>query len=190
MLHREFRERCSVRSHAELAHRGRDGKFEHTYLDGAPMVRRLATVGLLLCLPSCGPAPASFSAADEQAVRAVNDSFVRRLLRSDFANLAALYSPDAHFMPPNQPAVVGRDAFLKWSRAFPPISRFELLVEEVGGHGDVAYVRGRYTMAFTPPGAKQAIADTGKYLEVHRRQADGSWPMVADIFNSDKPAMH
>jgi ketosteroid isomerase-like protein len=27
----------------------------------------------------------------------------------------------------------------------------------------------------------------GKYLEIRKRQPDGSWLVAADIFNSDKP---
>lgn len=63
-------------------------------------------------------------------------------------------------------------------------------VEDVGGAGDLAYIRGTYTMTFTPPGARVPVPDAGKFLEVRRRKADGAWLNVADIFNSDKPAPH
>lgn len=31
--------------------------------------------------------------------------------------------------------------------------------------------------------------DTGKYLTVWKKQPDGNWKIVRDIFNSDKPGM-
>ena len=133
---------------------------------------------------------APLSAADQAAVRASVDSFTARVTRADWPSAVALYSADVHFMPPNQPAVEGRDALLTWMKAFPPINSFALTVDEVSGEGSVAYVRGHYAMTFTPPGAKAPVADAGKFLEVHRRAADGTWPNVADMFNSDKPVPH
>ena len=32
-------------------------------------------------------------------------------------------------------------------------------------------------------------ADDGKYIEIWKRQADGSWKIAYDIFNSDLPPM-
>jgi ketosteroid isomerase-like protein len=32
------------------------------------------------------------------------------------------------------------------------------------------------------------VHDEGKYLVVYRRQQDGQWRAIADIFNSDLPA--
>jgi len=48
-------------------------------------------------------------------------------------------------------------------------------------------VRGTWTLAIAAAGRTPAIEDHGKFLEVRRKQADGSWLMVADIFNSDVP---
>jgi ketosteroid isomerase-like protein len=31
------------------------------------------------------------------------------------------------------------------------------------------------------------VEDRGKYLEIWKRQADGSWKVALDIFNSDLP---
>ena len=35
----------------------------------------------------------------------------------------------------------------------------------------------------------KAVADTGKYLEVWKKQVDGSWKAVADMWSSDLPAV-
>ena len=150
---------------------------------------RMVPVVMLVLVAAChSPAPAGrLSKADEQALRATTDSFAQRVRRADWPGAAAVYAKDAHFMPPNQPAVVGRDAILAWMKVGLPISSFELTVDEVNGRGDVAYLRGRYIMTFTPAGVNAPRADTGKYLQVQLRQTDGSWAMLADIFNSDRP---
>jgi ketosteroid isomerase-like protein len=61
----------------------------------------------------------------------------------------------------------------------------ELRGEETVGAGDLAYVRGRYTMTMAPPGGP-VMADSGKYLEIWRKQG-GSWKVTRDMFNSDVP---
>ena len=90
-------------------------------------------------------------------------------------------------LPPNGVAVQGRQAIQKWMGEFPPISEFKLEAVDVDGRGDVAYARGNYSMTLSPPGIAP-IRDHGKWVEVWRKQADGSWKMRWDIFNSDVPA--
>jgi ketosteroid isomerase-like protein len=130
---------------------------------------------------------ASLSDADKATNSAMLDAFSKGVLASDFASVAALYSDDAMFMPHNEPTVRGRANIQKWMSAFPKINTFALIDHEVDGSGNVAYVTGRYKMSFTPPGAKAPVVDSGKFMEVHRKQADGKWLMVRDIFNSDVP---
>jgi ketosteroid isomerase-like protein len=55
----------------------------------------------------------------------------------------------------------------------------------VDGAADIAYVYGNYSLMLTLPGEEQPVPDRGKYLEVWRRQGDGSWKLALDIFNSD-----
>ena len=149
----------------------------------------LLCIAVLAGVAGCQQA-APLSAADQAALRASTDSFVARTNRKDFAGTAALFAADGRMMPANEPAKVGRDAVQAWMTAYPTIVSFAAMVDEVGGAGDVAYVRGHYAIAVMLPGARQAVADTGKWVTVHRRQPDGSWLIISDIFNSDKPASH
>ena len=58
---------------------------------------------------------------------------------------------------------------------------------EVATSGDLAYVSGTYEERMTDASGK-TVNDRGKYLEVWEKQADGTWKVVADIWNSDLPA--
>ncbi|MBE3072836.1 MAG: DUF1579 family protein, partial [Acidobacteria bacterium] len=49
-----------------------------------------------------------------------------------------------------------------------------------------AYVRGNYTMTMAFPGAP-AVTDKGKYVEIHKKQADGTWKVKYDSWSSDLP---
>jgi ketosteroid isomerase-like protein len=152
------------------------------------MHRTFFLTALSCALVACQPAPPeNISDADIARLRAMAGEFARAAMaRSDSAN-AAQYTESAVFMPPNQPAVEGRAAIQAWFKAFPPVTAFRLNVIEVDGHGDVAYTRGKYAMTIAAAGKRPAVSDHGKFLAVHRRQADGSWLMTDDIFNSDVP---
>jgi ketosteroid isomerase-like protein len=134
-------------------------------------------------IAACQARSAQFGEEDRQANQTVTDAFVGHLLARQLDSLSALYASDAVVMAPGQGPVVGQDAIRQWQAAFPPVTRFEATNDTIDGNGEVAYVRGRYLMQI-----QGAPVDTGKYVEVRRRQADGSWKIVIDMFNSSVPA--
>jgi ketosteroid isomerase-like protein len=129
----------------------------------------------------------TLTANDITALRKASDEWGRCLLARNFDGLARMYMEDATLMPPNQPAVQGRKAIRQWLDQFPRVSHFRIEHEEVDGRDDLAYVRGTYTMTFQPDGAPNPIEDTGKFLDIRKKQADGSWVWAVDMFSSDNP---
>ena len=101
--------------------------------------------------------------------------------------MRAYYAEDAVVLPPNGPSVQGWAEMGSWFASAPSISDFKPEIIEVDGRGDLAYVRGKYSMMITLPGASEPVKDTGKYIEIWRKQTDGSWRVIRDIFNSDLP---
>jgi uncharacterized protein (TIGR02246 family) len=130
---------------------------------------------------------APLSAADIDAIAATTQVFARSLVGRDFDTLLSLYAEDAVFMPPHHPAVHGRAALKTWLAAFPTVTLIDVRTDRIDGRGDLAYVRGSYTMSVTPGDGQQTISDAGKFLEIRQKQADGSWLLVTDMFNSDNP---
>ena len=57
----------------------------------------------------------------------------------------------------------------------------------VAASGELASSRGHYTMTYTDPATKQPKTETGSYLTVYRKAADGSWKAVED-FTTPGPA--
>lgn len=147
---------------------------------------------LLLVVPLLAacmkPPPVPISDADKAALRAAHDKFAEQALAKNWAAVAGMYAENATVMPPNQAAVSGRAAIQTWLTAFPTTTAFKLTVDEVEGLGDLAYVRGTYDLTLTVPGAPGPVNDHGKYVDVNRRNADGTWSMTNDIWNSDLPA--
>ncbi len=65
----------------------------------------------------------------------------------------------------------------------------ELTTTAVEGRGDLAYAVGAYRATMTPKkaGAKPLPTEEGKYLEVLKKQADGSWKIVYDMWSANAP---
>jgi uncharacterized protein (TIGR02246 family) len=141
-------------------------------------------LGILSVAACQNPAPAGLSDADRAGIQQNHDAFAKGINTKDFATPASLYTDDGAMLPPNGVAVQGRQAIQKWMSDFPPLSEFKLEVVDLDGHGDLAYARGNYSMMISAPGAAP-VRDHGKWVEVWRKQSDGTWKMRWDIFNSD-----
>jgi len=146
-----------------------------------------ASMVLLAACQSGDSMPTELTAVEIEAILAVSDALVEADNAGDWDAVAALHTQDAILLPPNGPVVTGRSAIRGFFASLPPIKSFELEVDEVAGRGDLAYVRGTYSMVLAPPGS-EPILDTGKYIEIRRKQEDGSWLLSRDIFNSSLPA--
>ena len=126
------------------------------------------------------------SDADHAAIQKVTDEFAEGFRTGNLAAVAALYTADAVLMPPNVPTASGRSEIQAFLETFPPVSQFELQQITVDGSEDLAFVHGTYTMTLVMPDGT-AVPDTGKYLEIRRRQSDGRWLLTHDMFSSDSP---
>ena len=124
------------------------------------------------------------------AIRGADSAFAGAAGSGDPAAVAAMYLADARLMPPNAPTVEGREAIRKFWGGLLETHRlkFDVVADEIEGRGDLAYARGHYTFDATPKAKDGApIHDEGKFLEVLRRQADGSWRYAVDMYSSDLP---
>ena len=103
---------------------------------------------------------------------------------ADASGVAAVYTLDARMMPPNSGIIEGRDGIEAFAKEFVASGAqlsFKLLT--VHESADLCAAVGEYEMEI--PGAPN---DSGKFVEVWRRDADGTWLIADDIFNSSLPA--
>jgi ketosteroid isomerase-like protein len=157
-------------------------------------MRGLSTVFALafmeLTLIGCNPKPQSvgrLTAEDSLALRKIAERDAPIVLSRDWGALAAEYAEDAVRMPPNGPAVQGRDAIHRMLQEMPPISAFTFRLVDLQGDGNLAYMRGAWSITVAPAGASKPVSDSGKILVVLRKEPAGSWVRVADAWNSDVP---
>jgi uncharacterized protein (TIGR02246 family) len=150
-------------------------------------VAALAACACLVPLRSDAQTGKSLSQADVAGINKVSETQAKAILAKDWTTFADVYTADAVLHPPNEPAVKGRAAIKAWAEKFPAVTDFKLANHTVDGCNDLAYVLGTYTMTIAPAGTTAPIKDSGKYVEVRRRQRDGRWLIAVDTFNSDLP---
>jgi uncharacterized protein (TIGR02246 family) len=168
-------------------------------LPGSAAVLKLTALSLLCaCQPaprldqgSSGPAEARpLTSADQEGIRAVDLAFAAAANAGNLDGVVAVYAEDASLLPPNLPPQKGRDAIREFWGGFlgAYTMRIELQSDVVEGRGDLAYNMGRYQLSATPKRkGPPPLEEEGKFVEVLKRQPDGSWKYVVDIYSSNSP---
>jgi uncharacterized protein (TIGR02246 family) len=119
------------------------------------------------------------------AIEAANAKFSEAFARGDAKVLSAMYTSDAIAFPPESEMIRGNEAigeFWKTTRDS-GIRNAALTTIEVSRSGDVAYEVGKVSLTIQPVG-KEPTTAIAKYVVVWKRQADGSWKLHWDIWNS------
>ena len=129
--------------------------------------------------------------ADERAIRETGMEWLKATGAKDLERTVAVYADEASMLPPNAPIATGKEAIRAiWSQVFTTpgiaVSGQTTKIEASRG-GDLAYEIGTYEFTSPDPAGKPGM-DRGKYVLVWKKQADGSWKVMVDIFNSDLPA--
>jgi ketosteroid isomerase-like protein len=145
---------------------------------------RTCLLALALCFLTHPALAQSLTAADRQQIQELTQAEVTALLAQDWKAFSKQYAEEAIVYPPNAPAIVGKAAITAWIQTFAPMAAMTSMIVQLDGSGAFAYVVGTYTMTFA-----DQKKDVGKYVEIRRRQSDGRWLLIVDIFNSDLPAV-
>ena len=134
------------------------------------------------------------SAADtkiEQTLRDLDAQWSAAAEAKDVDKTVSYYAADAIVMPPNAPAATTKEAIRSaWKEMLTSSGAaisWKATKVEVAKAGDFAYVSGTYEETMTDVSGKP-VKDRGKYVEIFKKQADGTWKVVVDIWNSDLPA--
>ena len=135
-----------------------------------------------------GP-PASTRAADEAAVRQTDENWSKAAQSKNVDDWVAFYSKDAVLLPPNDKKVDTQEGVRKYIGellAAPGLAiNWKPATVEVARSGDLAYTQGSYTLTVDVHG--KPVTDQGKTLEIWKKQGDGSWKCIVDMWSSDLP---
>ncbi len=137
--------------------------------------------------------PVDISDADKAAIQAADQAFEAAVKAGNTDGIAAIYMEDATLLPPNLPAQKGRNAIRdSWGGLLKDYAvQIESGSDALEGRGDLAYQVGHFRLRGTPKTkGGHPFTDEGKFLEVLKKQPDGSWKYVADMYSSNLPPQH
>lgn len=127
---------------------------------------------------------------DTEEIRNADTALQQAIATKDLESTVSFYASDATLLPVAEPIVTGTKAIRKeWTHLFsiPDFqNKSKLTKVEVSSGGDLAYTQGTYETFLAGADGKPAI-EHGKYVSVWKKQADGSWKIVTDIYNTDAP---
>lgn len=129
------------------------------------------------------------SGSEIQKVIAVSEREAAVMRSGNMNEYLTILSEGAVFMPPNTAAKRGEE-LRQWLREFvdsnfvewPRFEHGETMVA-----GDLALHEYVYTMKVTPKSGGNPVVGYGKGLHVLRREADGAWKVLRNIWNA-RPA--
>lgn len=125
------------------------------------------------------------------AIRTADEQWERVFSAKDIERSVAFCDDKGSVLAPNFPIANGREAIKQLFSGYFALPNLKIgwraTRVEAARSGDIGYSSGAYQMSFNDPSGKQ-VNDRGKYVTVWKKQADGSWKVLLDIFNSDLPA--
>ncbi len=148
----------------------------------------LGCIGILLFVAGCKQQPST--AETEQTIRDLDAQWAKTAGTHDLDGTVAYYADDAVLLPPNEPLISGKAALrTSWTALLAPniALTWHAGKVDVSQSGDLAYVVGSYDLS-TKDAQGKPVSDHGKTIEVFRKQSDGTWKVVADMYSSDLPA--
>jgi uncharacterized protein (TIGR02246 family) len=128
--------------------------------------------------------------ADMEEIKAWFDNEKRAVLEANVNAEMELYTEDAVWMSPNEPTFEGKQECRQASQQLREnieTKELQYTLKEIEIHGNWAYVRGTYFIQVKSKGGEGKSEDQGKFINLFRKQSDGSWKCTHSIHNSDNP---
>jgi uncharacterized protein (TIGR02246 family) len=122
----------------------------------------------------------------EAGIHTAGAALADALARGNAVEAAALYTEDGKVLTPAAQLIEGRRQIEAFWRAGLAVGLAGVDLEAEGFEAGPDYLLeiGRYRLTVADDRGAPTV-DSGKYLALHRRQADGSWRRAVDVFNPD-----
>ena len=145
------------------------------------------------CMKAPAPTPAApdTRALDERAIRDAEAAWVKAFATKEPEKAEAFYADDADSMLPDTPLMAGKTAIIAGMKPELGDPNFSLVFAptkvEIAKSGDIAYSKGTFKYTTTDPKTQRRVGQAGNYVEVYKKQADGTWKVQEDIATEETP---
>lgn len=152
-------------------------------------------LALLLCFAfSCqqgeevSEEPAVDVEADIEAIKKIKDEFNVAFNAGDVDKLVSIFTDDAARIPPNEPALIGKEAIRGlFQRQFDQFTmEHESVLVDFKVSGDLAFFRGTWTSFNTPKDGGEPLKLNGNFVSIIQKQPDGSWKTICNSWSNEQ----
>ncbi|MFZ0339840.1 MAG: DUF4440 domain-containing protein [Terracidiphilus sp.] len=128
--------------------------------------------------------------AAESELKTLDEQWSATAARNDLDGTVAFYTDNAVLLPPNAPIATDKKSIREsWAGLLGPHTSvsWRWSKVEVSQSGELGYIYGTYKLAIVASTRSGPLSDTGKFLEVWKKQPNGKWKCIVDTYNSDLP---
>lgn len=153
------------------------------------MIRKLITIIVITILVGCNQHNAKVDTKSEgEKIMQISRAWSRSASANDIEKTLSYWADDAIVMPPGQPPLKGKKAIRQMIEGTSKIPGFKITWEplsvSVSTSGDMAYMIEQNQIIFNDSLGKP-ITEFNKVVTVWRKEADGSWKNMVDMWNAD-----
>jgi len=125
--------------------------------------------------------------ADIQAIRNITEEWQIAINAGDLDTLMSFYSEDAIKIPPNEPAVRGKDAIQSgYQKLFERNIRQEKhVVADIKISGDLAVTNTTWTLPGITEKVEGPSKPTGNWIRIFGKQPDGAWKIIYMMWSDE-----
>ena len=154
------------------------------------MKKLFPIVATLLVLAISGCAPQVDVEADKAAIRTALGEAWNAVATKDVDKFVSICAAEDIMFPPNAPIVRGKQEVREYMSQMFATPGFAMSQQppqvEVSRAGDLAYTWDTAEFTLNDPKGNP-VTQRMKHVVVWKKQADGTWKVVADIWNFDGP---
>ncbi len=125
---------------------------------------------------------------DKEAIKKITDDFNAALNAGDIDKLVSLFTDDAVRIPPNEPALIGKEAIRGLFQQ--QLDQFtvqnEGVIVDLKVSGDLAFFRGSWTSINTPKDGGEPLKFNGNFVSIIQKQPDGSWKTICNSWSNEQ----
>jgi len=128
--------------------------------------------------------------ADGEKLMQLSRDWSETVASGDGEATLAFWADDATVLPPGMPAFHGKEAIREFLDGMSNIPGFQISWEPISVHiadsGEMAYLIERNVVTMDDPSG-MPVTSHGKVVTIWRKDADGNWRNVVDMWNAAPP---
>ena len=146
--------------------------------------RQLLSMWIVLSVVACTQTAAELIGEDRAAITSMGDRYLQALVDDDVTALASLFVENGVRLVRNGAVTSGRAEIQAIGSFAADFISFRTENVSIGGQGDLAYSWMDYDLTSVASEGAEAATFYGRFLMVLSKQPDGSWLVVAVMWNS------